>query len=77
VPMAAIGVIRSCTASGAGSSGDFFTLLYAARGFADEPDEAGGWEVPSVDTLPMYAATVPATIGHTDMKTCLVTTSGE
>ncbi|GAA2166202.1 hypothetical protein GCM10010403_35940 [Glycomyces rutgersensis] len=77
VPIAAIGAIRIFTASGAGSSGVRLTRWYASRGDADEPDEAGGWEVPSVGTLPMYAASVPATIGHADMKRRHVDASGQ
>jgi hypothetical protein len=30
-----------------------------------------------VDTLPMYAASVPATIGHADMSTCRAVGNGE
>ncbi len=48
VPATAIGVMRSCTASGAGSSGERLTRLNASRGV----DEGTGedWEVPSGDT---------------------------
>ncbi len=66
VPPTAIGVMRNCTASGAGSSGERLTRLNASRGVDEGAGE--GWEVPSDDTSPMYSATVAATICDVDSK---------